>query len=180
MINDKSSSEDQKASTEAESKKTSPAEAFARLETALWQVHGNVAQIDEFIQKAKEILPDDPEEFRREGRCEVFKSLFQLHDFVFNRVLLIESGEASDDSFVTDTLKYIANELERHDVYVFRPEIGSPVDLRMMQTLQAIPAKLWQKSDTVAKVHRCGFAFRIGDKGKMLRMADVDVYRKGV
>ncbi len=180
-----------------EPKKASPAEAFSRLENALWQVHGNVEGISEFIQQVKETLPDDPEEYRREGRLEVFDSLFQLHDFIFTHVTAIETGKTARNSFIVDILKYIENELERHDVYVYRPQIGSKIDLKFMRTLQAVPidsdekidtvARVYRcafallfgdKSETVAQVHRCGFAMRLGDKGRILQMADVDVYRR--
>ena len=180
-----------------EPKKASPAEAFSRLENALWQVYGNVEGISEFVQEVKGILPDNPEEYRREGRLEVFESLFQLHDFVFTRVTSIEAGKTARNSFIEDIMKYIENELERHDVYVYRPQLGSKIDLKFMRTLQAVPidsdekidtvARVYRcafallfgdKSETVAQVHRCGFAMRLGDKGRILRMADVDVYRR--
>ena len=194
MTSDQNASEETK--NEA-SKKASPAEAFSRLEDAVWKVHGNVDGIGDILQRFKEILPDDPDEYRREGRSEVFESLFQLHDFVFTRVIAGETGKTSRNSFIVDILKYIENELERHDVYVYRPQLGSQIDLKYMRTLQAVPidsdekidtvARVYRcafallfgdKSETVAQVHRCGFAMRLGDKGRILRMADVDVYRR--
>ncbi len=180
-----------------EPKKSGPAAAFSRLEDAVWQVHGNVDGIGDILQRFKEILPDDPEEYRREGRLEVFESLFQLHGFIFTRVIAIEAGKTASNSFIVDILKYIENELERHDVYVYRPQIGSKIDLKFMRTLQAVPidsdanidtvARVYRcafallfgdKSETVAQVRRCGFAMRLGDKGRILQMADVDVYRR--
>ena len=116
--------------------------------------------------------------YRLEGKLSLLESIFQIHDLLYKRVVSMEAGEWAPDGFVMDLLHHIENELERQEVYIVRPEPGAAIDLKYMHTQKDVPARFWRKSNTVAKVHSCGFAAKIQGVEKVLKMAVVDVYRK--
>ena len=116
--------------------------------------------------------------YRLEGKLSLLESIFQIHDLLYKRVVSMEAGEWAPDAFVMDLLHHIENELERQEVYIVRPEPGAAVDLKYMHIQKDVPARFWRKSNTVAKVHSCGFATEIQGVEKVLKMAVVDVYRK--
>ena len=151
------------------------------MENAVWQVHGTIDDIGDFVRRSRDVLFREAEEYRREGRLPVLESLFRVHDLIFRRVAAMEAGESGPDAFVIEILRHIEHELkQQHQVSVLRPDPGTPVDLQSMNTLKDVPAGkfFWRKPDTVARVHRCGFAQIVGEEEKILRPVEVDVYRK--
>lgn len=154
------------------------AEAFGRLESAIWKAHDEIASIGSHIRNEGNRGAGNAEAYRLEGKLSLLESLFQIHDLLFKRVVSMEAGEWAPDPFVMDLLKHIENELERQEVYIVRPEPGAAIDLRYMHTQKDVPARFWRKSNTVAKVYSCGFATEIQGVEKVLKMAVVDVYRK--
>ena len=160
-----------RTSKKEDSSTSSAAEAFRRLESAVWKVH------DKIVNRENTGV-DNGEVYRLEGKLSLLESLFQIHDLLFKRVVSMEAGEWAPDAFVMDLLHHIENELERQEIYIVRPEPGAAIDLKYMHTQKDAPARFWRKSNTVAKVHSCGFVTKIQGVEKVLKMAVVDVYRK--
>jgi len=183
MIDEQSSAsepiqETNRSSENRETSTSSAAEAFRRLESAIWKVHDEILSIGSQGRDEGNTRVVDEEVARLKGKLSLLESIFQIHDLLFKRVVSMEAGEWAPDPFVMDLLKHIENELERHEVFIVRPEPGDIIDLKYMHTQKDIPARFWRKSNTVAKVHSCGFTTKIQDIEKVLKMAVVDVYRK--
>ena len=182
MIDDQSASTNsintKDEATGGKSTASSPAESFRRLEEVVWKVYDEVVGKGGHKRGEESAGVDDAEAYRLEGKLSILEAFFQVHSLLFKRVLSMEAGEWAPDPFIIDLLKHIENELERQEVYVVRPEPGAALDLRYMHTQRDIPARFWRKSNTVAKVHSCGFTAKIDGAEKVLKMAVVDVYRK--
>jgi len=160
-----------------DSDKNSAAEAFGRLEKVIWKVHDKIESLGGQIQSEGNGVDDNVDAYQLEGKLSLLDSIFSIHDQLYKRVVSMEAGEWAPDSFIIDLLNHIENELERHEVHIIRPELGVVLDLKYMYTQKGVPAQFWRKSNTVAKVHSCGFATKIRGVEKILKMAVVDVYR---
>ncbi len=183
MIDDQSSSAESIRGKNRSSKKEvsstpSAAEAFRRLENVIWKVHDKIESIVGQIKSEENGADDNIDVYRLEGKLSLLDSIFNIHDLLYKRVVSMEAGEWAPDPFIMDLLNHIESELERQGVFIVRPEPGVAIDLKYMHTQKDVPARFWRKSNTVAKVHSCGFATTIQGVEKILKMAVVDVFRK--
>jgi molecular chaperone GrpE (heat shock protein) len=141
------------------------------------QGHGEVfEQTQEIAKTSAETVSRVEAEAIRETRRPFVESLIQIHDQLFRRVNAMEAGEEKQDPFVVRLFETLEGEFRQNGIEMIRPEPGGPVELNYMKLLEQVKCAFWRKPDSVAKVFRCGF--RYIDPERIIRKADVAVYRK--
>jgi len=173
-----SASSDASAPPEAQPAKRSPAEAFMALSDEVAHMSAELADVGSFMRACRDKLIRQADQYRLEGMQEVLDSMMRLHGLVFRRLISMEAGDARPDHFTISFFETLEAELAQHDVEVVRPQPGDDVDLEIMTTIGAVKCPFWRKPDKVAQVASCGFALNMESGRRILRKAEVTVYRR--
>ena len=143
------------------------------------QSNGRVFErTEEIVKTSAETVSRVEEEANRETRQPFIESLMQVHDQLFRRMNAMEAGEKKPDAFVVQLFETLEAEFRQNGIEIIRPEPGGAVELNCMRLLEQVKCPFWRRQDSVHKVFRCGF--RYTDPERIIRKAEVAVYRKDV
>ena len=163
---------------EAGPAKRSPADAFMDLTTAVRGLRGDVDEVGSFVRKCKDMLLRQADEYRFEGMQAVLASMMRLHELIFRQVISMEAGNTRPDAFTINLFETIEAELETHGVEIIRPHPGDEINLEVMTTIGTASCPFWRKPGKVAQVFSCGFFSGTDSSRRVLRKAEVTVYRR--
>ncbi|MCS6897783.1 MAG: nucleotide exchange factor GrpE, partial [Nitrospira sp.] len=164
--------------TESAPAKRTPAEAFSQLADAVNAMRAEISELRQFVRTCDERLVRDVDQHRAEGMTAVLHSLMRLHGQVYRHVSAIESGNVEPNPFISHLFESIEGELAEHGVQVIRPQPGDELNFELMTTIGSIPCAFWRKPDRVAQVASCGFVLQVGLARRILKKAEVTVYRR--
>ena len=143
------------------------------------QGHGEVfEQTQEIAKTSAETVSRVEEEANMETRRPFIESLMQVHDQLFRRMNAMEAGEKKPDAFVVQLFETLEAEFRQNAIEIIRPEPGGAVELNCMRLLEQVKCPFFRRQDSVAKVYQCGF--RYTESARIIRKAEVAVYRKDV
>jgi len=163
---------------EPKAAKKSPAEAFVELSESVHALRADVDEVGAFVRVCRDKLLRQADEYRLEGMYAVLDSLQRLHDITFRRVTTMEAGNAKPDAFIVNLFEMIEAELKSHGVQVIRPQPGEEVNLEVMTTIGTVNCPFWRKPDRVAQTNCCGFILTSGSEQRILRKAEITVFRR--
>jgi|GEM_PF-1353787 len=163
---------------EAQASTRSPVEAFAELSAAVHALRDEMDEVGSFVRLCKDKLLRQADEYRWEGMQAVVESLMRLHELIYRQVTAMEGGNVRPDEFMINLFQVLEAELGTHGVEVVTPHPGDSVNFDVMTTIGTVSCPFWRKPDRVAQVSRCGFVLRTQADHRVLRKAEVTVYRR--
>jgi len=158
--------------------KRSPTEAFAELSEGVHLLRADIDDIGSFVRVCRDKLLRQADEYRFEGMHAVLESLMRLHSLVYRQVTMMECGNAKPDAFVLNLFATLEAELKTHGIEVVRPQPGEEVNLEVMTTIGTMHCPFWRKPDRVAQINTCGFVRSTESERRILRKAEITVFRR--
>lgn len=159
----------------------SPAEAFAELAAQISHARRDIAQVADYARGTGAQLQRALEDAFLDGADAALRGLIRIDELLFKQT----RGSADDAmdgpsaALAAMLAQAVEGELRSLDIHVLEPEPGDEMDLARMVAIANRPAPPLRarRAGTVADVITRGYAFVTGDSGKVLKKAEVVIWR---
>lgn len=159
----------------------SPAEAFAELAAQIGQARRDIAQVADYARGTGAQLQRAVDGAFLDGADAALRGLIRIDELLFKQTRG-GAGEAMDAptaALAAMLAQAVEGELRALDVSILEPHPGDDIDLASMVAIANRPAPLlrMRRADTVAEVITRGYAFATEHGHKILKKAEVVVWR---
>ncbi|RKZ74920.1 MAG: hypothetical protein DRQ57_09360 [Gammaproteobacteria bacterium] len=160
-------------------KKKSPADAFLDLKDVVNVMRAELYDLKDYSSALIELSAQHKNSYKEEGRREGIDSLSRIHQLLFRKVASMDMGKEDNNSYIRQLYDNVEGELKGLGVSVIFPNISDIPDYEYMVTVGSVKSSIMRKPNTISKVEACGYCIENGDKIKVLRKAEIVMYRKG-
>ena len=164
--------------TSQSTKKKSPADAFLELKDVVNTMRAELYDLKEYSSALIELSDQQKMSYKKEGRIEGIDSLSRIHQLLFRKVANMDMGKEENNSYIRQLYDNVEGELKGLGVTVIFPKISDIPTYEDMVAVGSTKSSIMHKPNTISKVEACGYSIRNGDEIKILRKAEVVVYRK--
>lgn len=174
-------SESPPAEAEPSEPARSPAEAFAQLATEISLARRDIAQVADFARSSGALFQRDYADVFLQGADAAIRGLIRIDELLFK-----QTRESTSSSMHSQTLalasmlgQAIEGELQSLDVRLLEPQPGDSLDLSRMVAVANRPAPVLRgrKVGTIAEVISRGYIFVTPERQKILKKAEVVIWR---
>jgi hypothetical protein len=169
-------SSDNEASQPA--KKKSPADAFLDLKEVINVMRAELHDLKEYSSALIELSDQQKRSYKEEGRREGIDSLSRIHQLLFQKVANMDMGKEENNSYIRQLYDNVEGELRGLGVIVILPKISDIPNYEYMVAVGSTKSSIMHKPNTVSKVEACGYCIENGNEIKILKKAEIVVYRK--
>jgi len=168
-----------KNETNQSAKKKSPADAFLELKDVVNTMRAELYELKEYSGALIEISDQQKRAQKEEGRREGIDSLSRIHQLLFRKIANMDMGKEDNNSYIRQLYDNVEGELRGLGVIVILPNISDIPDYEYMVAIGSVKSSIMHKPNTISKIEACSYCIKNGDEIKVLRKAEIVVYRKG-
>lgn len=159
-------------------KKKSPADAFLDLKDVVNAMRAELYDLKGYSSALIGVSEQQKLAQREEGRKEGIDALCRIHQLLYRKVANIDAGREENNAYIRQLYENVEGELNGLGVTVIYPTLSEPPQYEYMVAVGYVKSSLLHRPNTVSKVESCGYCIKNGNEYKVLKKAEIVVYRK--
>ncbi len=144
------------------------------------RIHGlqaQVGEIDSFVHASQSKLTVQADEKRLHNIAKILDAFMRIYNNLDRRIQAMASGGIQHEQHIRDIFDAVETELKVCGVSVIRPQLGDPIDLKVMNLIDSKHTTSPGRANSVAALERCGYMWRLESGNNLVEKAEVVVYR---